>query len=69
MKKTVKIEGMMCPHCQARVHTILSALAGVESVTVSLEDKAAYLTLSQNVDDAVVTKAITDNGYKVIGIE
>ena len=68
MKKTVKIEGMMCPHCQKRVHTILSALAGVASVTVSLEDKAAYLTLTQNVDNAVITKAITENGYKVIEI-
>ena len=69
MKKTVKIEGMMCPHCQARVNTILSALAGVESVTVSLEDKAAYLTLSAPVDYAVITKTVTDNGYTVIGIE
>lgn len=69
MKKTVKIEGMMCPHCQARVNTILSALAGVESVSVSLEDKAAYLTLSAPVDDATITKTITDNGYTVVGIE
>jgi len=69
MKKTVKIEGMMCPHCQARVNTLLSALEGVESVTVSLEDKAAYLTLTKAVDDAVITKTITDNGYTVTGIE
>ena len=69
MKKNVKIEGMMCPHCQARVNTILSALEGVDNVSVSLEDKAAYLTLTKEVDDEIITKTITDNGYKVVGIE
>ncbi len=68
MKKTVKIEGMMCPHCQARVNTILNAIDGV-SATVSLEDKAAYLTLTKEVDDEIITKTITENGYKVVGIE
>lgn len=69
MKKTVKIEGMMCPHCQARVNKILSAMEGVDAVTVSLEDKAAYLTLSADVSNDAITKIITDNGYTVIGIE
>jgi cation transport ATPase len=69
MKKTVKIEGMMCPHCQARVNKILSALAGVESVTVSLEDKAAYLTLTEEVANETIISIITDNGYTVTGIE
>jgi Cu+-exporting ATPase len=69
MKKTVKIEGMMCPHCQARVNKILSAMEGVDAVTVSLEDKAAYLTLSADVSNDAITKVITDNGYTVIGIE
>lgn len=69
MKKTVKIEGMMCPHCQARVKTILSAMEGVTEVTVSLEDKAAYMTLASDVANEAITKVITDNGYTVVGIE
>lgn len=69
MKKNVKIEGMMCPHCQARVNTILSALEGVESVTVSLEDKTAYLILTKKIDDEIIRKAVTDNGYTVTEIE
>ena len=69
MKKTVKIEGMMCPHCQARVKTILSAMEGVTEVVVSLEDKAAYMTLASDVPNEAITKVITDNGYTVIGIE
>ena len=69
MKKTVKIEGMMCPHCQARVKTILSAMEGVADVAVSLEDKAAYMTLTKDVANEAITKVITDNGYTVLGIE
>ncbi|MBE6639076.1 MAG: heavy metal translocating P-type ATPase [Ruminococcaceae bacterium] len=67
MKKTVRIEGMMCPHCQARVSTILNALDGV-TATVSLEDKTAYLTITKEVDNETIAKVITDNGYTVISI-
>ena len=68
MKKTVKIEGMMCKHCVAHVTKALEAVEGV-TPEVSLEDKAAYLTLDREVPDEVLTKAVTDAGYEVTGIE
>lgn len=64
MKKTLKIDGMMCSHCTGRVSQVLNAIDGV-SAEVSLEDKAAYLTLSADVADDVLIKAVTDAGYTV----
>ena len=64
MKKTLKIDGMMCSHCTGRVSQVLNAIDGV-SAEVSLEDKAAYLTLSADVVDDVLIKAVTDAGYTV----
>ena len=64
MKKTLKIDGMMCSHCTGRVSQVLNAIDGV-SAEVSLEDKAAYLTLSTDVADDVLIKAVTDAGYTV----
>lgn len=69
MKKTVYIDGMMCSHCTAHVQKALSALDGVESVEVSLEDKKAVLTLNKNVDDAVITAAVREAGYEPIKCE
>lgn len=69
MKKTVYINGMMCSHCTAHVQKALSALDGVESVEVSLEDKKAVLTLNKNVDDAVITAAVREAGYEPIKCE
>ena len=68
MKKTMKVNGMSCGHCQARVEKALNALDGV-TAQVSLEDKAAYLTLEKPVADEVLIKAVTDAGYEVTGIE
>ncbi len=68
MKKTMKIEGMMCSHCTGRVYKALNALAGVQA-EVSLEDKAAYLTIDGDVSDEVLKKAVEDEGYQVVGIE
>ena len=68
MKKTMKIEGMMCKHCVAHVTKALEAVEGVKP-EVSLEDKAAYLTLEKPVDDEVLKKAVVDAGYEVISIE
>ncbi|MBQ7185995.1 MAG: heavy metal translocating P-type ATPase [Ruminococcus sp.] len=67
MKKTVKIEGMMCKHCVAHVTKALEAIEGV-TPEVSLEDKAAYCTLDREVSDEVLTKAVTDAGYEVVSI-
>ena len=64
MKKTLKIDGMVCSHCTGRVSQVLNAIDGV-SAEVSLEDKAAYLTLSADVADDVLIKAVTDAGYTV----
>ena len=67
MKKTVKIEGMMCKHCVAHVTKALEAIDGVKP-EVSLDDKAAYLTLEKEVSDEVIKAAITEAGYEVTGI-
>ena len=68
MKKVMKIEGMTCGHCKAHVEKALNALEGV-SAEVSLEEKAAYLTLANEVEDAILKQAVTDAGYEVVGIE
>ena len=62
------IEGMMCNHCTNFVKKTLNAIEGV-SAEVSLEDKAAYVTLTQNVSKETLTAAIVDAGYEVIAIE
>ena len=67
MKKTMKIEGMMCGHCTGRVEKALNALEGVQA-EVSLEDKAAYLTIDGDVSDEMLKKAVEDEGYQVVGI-
>lgn len=65
MKKVMKIEGMMCPHCQNAVTKALNGLEGV-TATVSLEDKAAYITTEGIVSDDAMKQVIIDGGYKVI---
>ena len=57
---------MMCPHCQAAVKKALEAFEGVQA-DVNLEEKAAYITGSDDVD--ALKKAVTDAGYEVVGIE
>lgn len=64
----IMIEGMMCSHCTGAVSKALNAIEGV-SANVSLEDKAAYITLTQDVSKETLTQAITDAGYEVTGIE
>ena len=68
MKKTVKIEGMMCPHCEARVKKVLEGLSFIESAEVSHEKGEAVLTLSGDFDEATVRKTIEDNGYQVVSV-
>ncbi len=67
MKKTVKIEGMMCLHCEANVQAALEALDGVQSAVVSHEDGTAVLTLSGNVPEAEIRAAVEEKGYKYLG--
>ena len=68
MNKTIIIEGMMCAHCTGRVEKALSAIDGVTAVEMSLEGKSATLTLSENVDDQVLTDAVTEAGYEVVSV-
>ncbi len=67
MEKTVKIEGMMCKHCEARVKKVLEELPFIQSATTSHEKGEAVLTLSGEFDEAAVRKVIEENGYKFIG--
>ena len=67
MTKKMIIEGMSCGHCSARVEKALNALEGV-SAKVDLENKCAEITVTGNVDDAALTKAVTDAGYDVISV-
>ena len=57
----------MCPHCQKAVTKALNELEGV-SATVSLEDKAAYITTDGTTSDEAMIKAVTDGDYKVISL-
>ena len=69
MTKTVRIEGMMCPHCEAHVKKALEALGGVTGAEVSHEKGTAIVSMTENVDNAAITAAVTDAGYTVLGIE
>ncbi|MCH3930297.1 MAG: heavy metal translocating P-type ATPase [Dialister sp.] len=69
MKETVKIEGMMCNHCEATVKKALEALDGVDSAEVSHEKGTAVLSVSKAVADADIQKAVEDKDYKFVGIE
>lgn len=67
-EKIIKIEGMACGHCSARVEKALNAIDGV-SATVDLEAKTASITLTKPVDDQVLIKAVTDAGYEAAELE
>ena len=68
MEKTMKIEGMMCGHCEAAVKKALEAVDGVASAEVSHTSGTAVVTLSKPVDNAVLKKAVEDKDYKVTDI-
>ncbi len=68
MKKTMKIEGMMCPHCSGRVKKVLEALTEVASAEVSHETGTAVVTLNTAVTDDVLKSTVEAQGYDVTGI-
>ena len=68
MTKTIKIEGMMCGHCEATVKKALEALSQVDSAEVSHEAGTAVVTLNSDVSDDVLKKAVEDKDYKVTEI-
>ena len=68
MQKTMTIEGMMCPHCEAAVKKALEALEGVETADVSHEAGTAIVSMSAEVADAALKEAVEAKDYKVTGI-
>jgi len=65
METVIKVEGMMCPHCKARVESVCKGVAGTLDAVVDLTQK--QVTVTGNADVALLKKAITDAGYEVIG--
>jgi Cu2+-exporting ATPase len=66
MKKVMKIEGMMCGHCEMHVKKALESLNGVTEAAVSHKEGTAVLTLSDDVSNEVLRKTVEDEGYKVV---
>ncbi|HIW82883.1 MAG TPA: heavy metal translocating P-type ATPase [Candidatus Dorea gallistercoris] len=69
MKKTMKIEGMMCGHCEATVKKALEALPQVDEATVSHEAGTAEVSLNGDISDEVLKKTVEDKDYKVLSIQ
>ena len=66
VEKIIKVDGMMCPRCEAHVVKALTAIDGVESATASHEENIAKVTLTKDVADDDLIKAIVDEGYEAI---
>ncbi len=64
METVIKVEGMMCPHCQARVESVCKAVEGTVDAVVDLQ--ARNVTVTGNADIAQVKKVIIDAGYEVV---
>lgn len=69
MKKTIRIEGMSCGHCTARVKKALEGLTGVTSVEVDLSANIATIEADDTVTDDALKSAIDDAGYDVLTVE
>ena len=69
LEKVMKIEGMMCPHCQKRVKKTLEALPQVEEAEVNWQEGTAIVRLNKKVNSDVLKKAVEDQEYKVISVE
>ncbi len=69
MEKTIKIEGMMCGHCEATVRKALEALPQVEAANVDHTAGTAVVTLKDDVENEVLKKAVEDKDYKVVSIQ
>ncbi len=69
MTKTLKVEGMMCEHCEARVKKALEAVPGVESAAADHNAGTAVVTLKAEVEDEALRSAVEAQDYKVLGVE
>lgn len=67
MTKTIKVEGMMCPHCEAHVKSAFEKLAQVDEATASHTEGTVVLTLNAELDDATAQAVVTEAGYKYLG--
>ncbi len=67
--KVIKIEGMMCSHCENNVKTALESIDGVKSAIADKDAKTATVELDKDIDNSVLIKAVEDKGYKVLGVE
>ena len=67
MEKTLKIEGMMCMHCQKHVTEALSKMDGVTEVNVNLEAKTALVKTSRDIPEAEFKAVIEEAGYELVG--
>lgn len=69
MEKTLKIEGMMCGHCEMHTKKALEALEGVTKAEVSYKTGTAVVTLEKNISDDILKQAVVDQGYQVTDIQ
>ena len=69
MTKVMTIEGMMCMHCSARVEKTLKALEGVSDVVVDLDAKTATVTMDKDIDNSILSDAVTNEGYEVVSVK
>jgi copper ion binding protein len=67
MKKVIEIKGMSCGHCQARVEKALNEIDGVEA-KVDLKKNRAVVTLAKEVNDQMLSDAVTEAGYEVVSV-
>lgn len=68
-KKTLTVEGMMCPHCENAVKTALEAIPGCISAEVSHKTGTAVVTSSEVISDEVLTDTVVQKGYKVTSVK
>ena len=64
----IKVNGMMCAHCEAHVKKALEAIEGIDSVVASHEENLVTITASKDVDEAAIKAAVTEAGYEYAGI-
>ena len=69
MEKTLKIEGMMCGHCEMHTKKALEALDGVTEASVSHKTGTAIVTLEKDISDDILKQAVADQGYQVTDIQ
>jgi Cu2+-exporting ATPase len=65
----IKVNGMMCPHCEAHVKKALEAIDGIENAVPSHEENLVTITYSGDVDEALIKSAVEEAGYEYAGVQ